>query len=119
MQFKIGGNNLIFNTKKKAEIGDHIFFKNGIKGIVEKVNENSVIVKITKNKTELEFEENRTVVSHKIIRLFNCAYCEGKNQKFHRSDKNSFIEQSCSFTHNSLEFDTFLNLIGSESATGV
>jgi uncharacterized protein YkvS len=56
---------LLFKAKRKAEIGDRIFFKNGVKGIVEKVNENSVITKITENRTELEFEENITVVSHK------------------------------------------------------
>lgn len=56
---------MIFKDKRRAEIGDHILFKNGIKGIVEKVNENSVIVKITENKTNLEFEGNRTVVAHK------------------------------------------------------
>ncbi|WML44896.1 DUF2187 family protein [Neobacillus sp. PS3-40] len=48
-----------------AEIGDEILFKNLIKGIVEKVNQNSVIVTITKNYTDLEFLYNRTVVSHK------------------------------------------------------
>ncbi|MES9685119.1 DUF2187 family protein, partial [Gottfriedia acidiceleris] len=33
-----------FKAKKIAELGEHVFFKNGIKGIVEKVNENTVIV---------------------------------------------------------------------------
>ncbi|MEH7095635.1 DUF2187 family protein [Neobacillus vireti] len=56
---------MIFKAKKKADIGDRIFFKNGVKGIVEKVNDNSVITKITENKTELEFKENITVVAHK------------------------------------------------------
>ncbi|MDQ1005231.1 uncharacterized protein YkvS [Neobacillus niacini] len=56
---------MIFKAKEIAEIGDYILFKNGIKGIVEKVNENSAIVNITENKTELEFEGNRTVVAHK------------------------------------------------------
>ncbi|MEH7400618.1 MULTISPECIES: DUF2187 family protein [Bacillaceae] len=55
----------MLKTKKIAELGDHILFKNGIKGIVEKVNENTVIVNITENKTDLEFEGNRTVVAHK------------------------------------------------------
>jgi uncharacterized protein YkvS len=45
---------MIFMAKRIAELGDHILFKNGIKGIVEKVNENSVIVNITENKTEVE-----------------------------------------------------------------
>ncbi|PGL67868.1 DUF2187 family protein [Bacillus sp. AFS055030] len=52
-------------TKKIAELGDHVLFKNAIKGIVVKVNENTVIVNIIENKTSLEFEGNRTVVSHK------------------------------------------------------
>ena len=56
---------MIFKTKEKAEIGDYILFKDGIKGIVEKVNENSVIVRIIENKTQLEFKGNRTVVAHK------------------------------------------------------
>lgn len=63
--FRIGGQKMIFKAKKIAELGDHILFKNGIKGIVEKINENSVIVNITENKTELEFEGNMTVVAHK------------------------------------------------------
>ncbi|MEH7415054.1 DUF2187 family protein [Neobacillus drentensis] len=56
---------MVFKAKKIAEIGDRIFFKNGVKGIVEKVYDNSVITKITENNTELEFKENRTVVAHK------------------------------------------------------
>ncbi|PEC50948.1 DUF2187 domain-containing protein [Bacillus sp. AFS077874] len=52
-------------TKKNAELGDHIFFKDGVKGIVVKVNENTVIVNIIENKTALEYEGNRTVVAHK------------------------------------------------------
>ncbi|WP_255294922.1 DUF2187 family protein [Bacillus sp. AFS041924] len=51
--------------KKVAELGEYIIFKNGIKGIVEKVYENSVIVFITENKTNMEFAGNRTVVAHK------------------------------------------------------
>ncbi|QKE76172.1 DUF2187 family protein (plasmid) [Arthrobacter citreus] len=54
-----------FKEKKIAELGDHVFFKKGIEGIVEKVNENTVIVNIIDNKTELVFEGNRTVVAHK------------------------------------------------------
>ncbi|MBM7652595.1 DUF2187 family protein [Neobacillus cucumis] len=56
---------MLFKTQKKAEIGDHIFFKNGVIGIVEKVYDNSVITKITENNTEWEFKENKTVVAHK------------------------------------------------------
>lgn len=56
---------MLFKAKKKAEIGDRIFFKNGVKGIVEKVYDNSVITKITENNTEFEFKENITVIAHK------------------------------------------------------
>jgi uncharacterized protein YkvS len=59
---------MIFKAKI-AEMGDHILFKKAIKGIVEKVNENSVIVNITENKTELKFEGNRTVVAHKNYKI--------------------------------------------------
>ncbi|WP_223592485.1 DUF2187 family protein [Neobacillus bataviensis] len=62
-----------FKAKKIAEIGDQIFFKNGIIGVVEKVNENSVIVNIIENKTELEFAGNRTVISHKNYKVIDCA----------------------------------------------
>ncbi|MDQ1005269.1 uncharacterized protein YkvS [Neobacillus niacini] len=60
---------MIFKAKEIAEMGDYILFKNGIKGFVEKVNKNSVIVNITENKTELEFEGNRTVVAHKNYKI--------------------------------------------------
>ncbi|MDQ0176940.1 YkvS family protein [Bacillus chungangensis] len=51
---------------KIAEVGNIIEFKNGLQGIVEKVNENSVIVDLTymKNYRDLELEE-KTVVNHK------------------------------------------------------
>ncbi|MGW8787432.1 DUF2187 family protein, partial [Heyndrickxia sporothermodurans] len=32
---------------KKADVGNVIEFKNGLRGVVEKVNENSVIVDLT------------------------------------------------------------------------
>lgn len=50
----------------KAEVGNVIKFKDGLQGIVEKVNENSVIVDLTimENFSELEIEE-KTVVNHK------------------------------------------------------
>lgn len=48
-----------------AKIGDEIVFKRLIKGIVEKVNQNSVIVNITKNYTDQNFINNKTVVAHK------------------------------------------------------
>lgn len=55
---------------KKAEIGNVIAFREGLKGIVEKVNENSVIVDLTymKNYRDLELEE-KTVVNHKNYKI--------------------------------------------------
>ena len=55
---------------KIAEIGNIIGFKDGLQGIVEKVNENSVIVDITmmENFHELEMEE-KTVVNHKRYKI--------------------------------------------------
>lgn len=51
---------------KIANIGDVIEFKDGLQGIVEKVNENSVIVDVTymNNYRELDLEQ-KTVVNHK------------------------------------------------------
>jgi uncharacterized protein YkvS len=58
------------NMKKKAKVGDIIEFKNGLRGIVEKVNENSVIVDLTymENYRELDLQE-RTVVNHKNYKI--------------------------------------------------
>nr|WP_309100102.1 DUF2187 family protein [Fredinandcohnia onubensis] len=55
---------------KIAEIGDVIEFKEGLKGVVEKVNENSVIVDLTymDNYRDLDLE-SRTVVNHKNYRI--------------------------------------------------
>ena len=50
---------------KKAMVGDSIVSINGIKGRVEKVGENSVIVEILENISGRTFENNKTVVSHK------------------------------------------------------
>ena len=52
--------------EEKAEIGNIIEFGDGLQGIVEKVNENSVIVNLTymDNFRSLDLEE-RTVVNHK------------------------------------------------------
>jgi len=49
-----------------AEIGDIIEFKEGLQGVVEKVNENSVIVNLTymEDFDELTMEE-KTVINHK------------------------------------------------------
>jgi uncharacterized protein YkvS len=51
---------------KKAEVGNIIEFRGGLRGIVEKVNENSVIVDLTymDNYRDLELDQ-RTVVNHK------------------------------------------------------
>jgi uncharacterized protein YkvS len=51
---------------KRAEVGDIIEFREGLQGIVEKVNENSVIVDLTymENFHNLELDQ-RTVVNHK------------------------------------------------------
>lgn len=55
---------------KIAEVGNIIEFKDGLQGIVEKVNENSVIVDITimENFYNLEMEE-KTVVNHKRYKI--------------------------------------------------
>ncbi|QOR67768.1 DUF2187 family protein [Cytobacillus suaedae] len=55
---------------KVAAIGNIIEFKDGLQGIVEKVNENSVIVDLTymDNYRDLDLER-RTVVNHKNYRI--------------------------------------------------
>jgi uncharacterized protein YkvS len=55
---------------KKAEVGNVIEFREGLRGIVEKVNENSVIVDLTymDNYRDLELEQ-RTVVNHKNYKI--------------------------------------------------
>jgi uncharacterized protein YkvS len=55
---------------KIAEVGNLIEFKGGLQGIVEKVNENSVIVDLTymENYHELELNQ-RTVVNHKNYKI--------------------------------------------------
>ncbi|AMW98254.1 DUF2187 family protein [Rummeliibacillus sp. G93] len=59
---------------KIAEIGNVIEFGNGLQGIVEKVNENSVIVNLTymENFNSLEIEE-KTVVNHKRYKILAAA----------------------------------------------
>ncbi|HLU21848.1 YkvS family protein [Lederbergia graminis] len=53
-----------------AERGDIIEFKDGLKGIVEKINENSVIVDLTymENFRDLDLTE-KTVVNHKNYKI--------------------------------------------------
>ncbi|ARD49142.1 DUF2187 domain-containing protein [Sporosarcina sp. P37] len=55
-----------------AEIGDIIEFKEGLQGIVEKVNENSVIVDLTymENFDEQVMEE-KTVINHKRYKIIH------------------------------------------------
>jgi len=57
---------------KIAKIGNLIEFKGGLQGIVEKVNENSVIVDLTymDNYRDLELEQ-KTVVNHKNYRIID------------------------------------------------
>jgi uncharacterized protein YkvS len=51
---------------KKAEVGNIIEFREGLKGIVEKVNENSVIVDVTYMDNYRDYDlEQKTVVNHK------------------------------------------------------
>ena len=49
---------------KKAEVGNIIEFREGLKGIVEKVNENSVIVDVTymENYRDLELEQKLSLI---------------------------------------------------------
>lgn len=58
------------NILKVAKVGNIIEFRNGLQGIVEKVNENSVIVDLTymENFMNLELDE-RTVVNHKNYKI--------------------------------------------------
>lgn len=55
---------------KVAEAGNVIEFRKGLRGVVQKVNENSVIVDITimQNYKELELEP-LTVVNHKKYKI--------------------------------------------------
>lgn len=55
---------------KKADIGNVIEFRDGLQGIVEKVNENSVIVDLTymDNYRDLELDQ-RTVINHKNYKI--------------------------------------------------
>lgn len=55
---------------KIAKVGNIIEFREGLQGIVEKVNENSVIVDLTymDNFRDLDLEQ-RTVVNHKNYKI--------------------------------------------------
>ncbi len=55
---------------KIAEVGNIVEFKDGLQGLVEKVNENSVIVNLTimDDFHHLEMEE-KTVINHKRYKI--------------------------------------------------
>jgi len=60
---------------KIAEVGNIIEFRNGLQGIVEKVNENSVIVDLTYMKDFINLElDARTVVNHKNYKIIKEAF---------------------------------------------
>jgi uncharacterized protein YkvS len=50
---------------RTAEVNDQIKTKRGIIGIVEKVYECSVMIKILSNPTDIFYENNVTVINHK------------------------------------------------------
>lgn len=50
---------------KKAKINDHIRSKKGIIGIVKNVYDNSVMITILKNPTDIVYENNVTIINHK------------------------------------------------------
>ncbi len=55
---------------KIAEIGNIVEFKDGLQGVVEKVNENSVIVNLTYMENYRDFDlEEKTVVNHKNYKI--------------------------------------------------
>lgn len=55
---------------KKAEVGSIVEFREGLKGIVEKVNENSVIVDVTYMDNYRDYDlEQKTVVNHKNYKI--------------------------------------------------
>lgn len=57
---------------KIAKVGDLIEFRDGLRGIVEKINDNSVIVDLTymENYRDLDLEE-KTVINHKNYKIIN------------------------------------------------
>ena len=59
---------------KKAELGNIVTFNNNLYGLVEKVNENSVIVDLTimNNFRELDLDQ-KTVINHKNYRIVSDA----------------------------------------------
>ncbi|MDM5196619.1 DUF2187 family protein [Fictibacillus enclensis] len=53
----------------KANVGEKVLFDKEIIGLVEKVSENAVIVQIIKNHTKREFDNNKTVISHRMYKI--------------------------------------------------
>ncbi len=60
---------------KIAKVGSIIEFKDGLTGVVEKVNENSVIVDLTymENFQDLDLDR-RTVVNHKNYKIIKDSF---------------------------------------------
>jgi uncharacterized protein YkvS len=58
-----------FMNQEIANVGDEVVGHNSIRGIVEKIYKNSVIIYILKNDTGKEYEGNKTVISHKNYRI--------------------------------------------------
>ena len=58
---------------KIAKVGNVIEFKNGLTGVVEKVNENSVIVDVTIMDNYLELD-SLSVVNHKNYKIIRDSY---------------------------------------------
>lgn len=55
---------------KIAEVGNLIEFRDGLQGVVEKVNENSVIVDLTYMEDFMNLDlEAKTVVNHKNYKI--------------------------------------------------
>ncbi|NRD77027.1 DUF2187 family protein [Bacillus sp. BRMEA1] len=50
---------------KKAKINDQVRSNKGIIGIVKNVYDSSVTIKILKNPTGIDYENNVTVINHK------------------------------------------------------
>ncbi|MED2737228.1 DUF2187 family protein [Bacillus toyonensis] len=59
---------------KIAEIGQTIKTESGIKGIVDKVTENSVVIDILVNPTDKEYGNQRTVVNHKNYTIIKATF---------------------------------------------
>jgi uncharacterized protein YkvS len=58
---------------KIAQIDDQIRSSRGIVGIVDKVYESSVMIKILRNPTDILYENNKTIVNHKNYEIMNKA----------------------------------------------